>query len=126
MGLHSYALAAADHYGERPAIIEPTGRAISYAQLSRVSGMLRDRLAALGVLRGERVGVYLHKSADSVASLLGALRVGAGYVPVDPLAPASRNAFILANCGVKVVIVEQCFADALAERTRIGRRCRPN
>jgi amino acid adenylation domain-containing protein len=113
MGLHHYTLAAAAGSGERTAIVEGTGRSVSFSELARISEMLRDRLTALGIRRGDRVGVYLHKSADSVAAMLGALRAGAGYVPVDPGAPARRNAFIFANSGAKVVIVEARFAAAL-------------
>ena len=78
MGLHDYALTSVASCGDRPAIMESNGWCMSYSRLSRVSAMLRDRLAALRILRGDRVGVYLRKSADSVASLLGVLRVGAG------------------------------------------------
>ena len=113
MGLHQQALAFAGNSPERPAILEPTGCGVSYAELDLVTGMLRDRLVALGILPGDRVGVCLRKSADSVACLLRALRAGAAYVPVDPGAPSSRNAYILANCAVKVVLVEQRFTESL-------------
>ena len=67
-----------------------------------------------GVRAGDRVGIYQHKSIDAVASIFGILKAGAAYVPVDPLAPASRNAFIFNNCGVHTAIVEAAFADELS------------
>src|SRR6185436_14273438 len=71
--------------------------------------------------RADRIGLYLRKSIDSVATLLGALKTGAAYVPVDPGAPATRGAYILHNCGVKVVVVEATLAGKLgAELQNLG------
>jgi amino acid adenylation domain-containing protein len=77
--------------------------------LASLSDRVRDRLSAIGVQPGDRVGIYLRKSIDSVVSIFGILKVGAAYVPVDPQAPAARNAYIFANCGVRAVIVERRF-----------------
>jgi amino acid adenylation domain-containing protein len=57
------------------------------------------------------VGIYLRKSIDAVASIFGILKTGAAYVPVDPGAPAARNAYILNNCSVTAVIMEQRFEE---------------
>jgi non-ribosomal peptide synthetase component F len=66
----------------------------------------------LGVRPRDRVGIYLPKSIDSVASIFGILKIGAAYVPVDPTAPAARNAYILSNCSVSAVVMDKCFAGA--------------
>jgi amino acid adenylation domain-containing protein len=113
MGLHQPIVRACGRRADHPAVIEPSGASLTYAGLDLVSAMLRDRLAAIGVAKGDRVGVYLRKSADSVASIVGILRAGAGYVPVDPTAPATRNAYIFAHCAVKVVVTEQRFVEGL-------------
>ena len=73
MGLHDYVLASGSVSGGRPAIVETDGQCTSYGELMQVSAKLRARLAALGVGHGDRVGIYLGKSADSIASLLGVL-----------------------------------------------------
>jgi len=91
------------------AIIEPGVGFITYGELDALANQLRDRLHQLGVGRGDRVGVYLHKSIDSVATIFGILKTGAAYVPVDPGSPASRNVYILKDCQVKAVILEDCF-----------------
>jgi len=107
--------------GDDVAVVAPGGGSITYAALAALTARVRDRLVALGVRPGDRVGVYLPKSIDSVATILGILRAGAAYVPVDPTAPVSRDAFILSNCGAKVVVVEEGFRDALAaEMSTLG------
>jgi acyl-CoA synthetase (AMP-forming)/AMP-acid ligase II len=91
------------------AIIEPGVGFITYGELDALANQLRDRLLHLGVGRGDRVGIYLHKSIDSVATIFGILKTGAAYVPVDPGSPVSRNVYILKDCQVKAVLLEDCF-----------------
>ena len=94
---------------------EAEGATLRYDELARLTDRLRDRLSAIGVRPGDRVGIYLRKSIDSVASIFGILKSGAAYVPVDPQAPAARNAYIFANCSVRAVIVERRFEDLLRQ-----------
>jgi amino acid adenylation domain-containing protein len=125
MTLHRYLEDAARHSPQRIAVQESGGGAISYGELDRLSDRLRDHLRALGVRPGDRVGLWIRKSIDAVATIFGALKSGAAYVPVDPGAPASRNGFILADCGVAAVVVESRFAEALqGELERQGARPR--
>ena len=93
---------------ERPhhaAVDEPGAGKISFRELDALSDRVRDRLRVLGVGRGDRVGIYLRKSIDSVAAIFGVLKAGAAYVPVDPGAPARRNAYILNDCSVAAAVV---------------------
>ena len=106
----------------RPAVIEPGRGTVSYATLNELADRVAGRLLALGVERDARVGLYLHRSADAIAAMLGVLRAGCAYVPVDPRAPAERNAEILADCGVCTTLVEDCFALPYREAChRLGR-----
>ena len=98
---------------DRIAVMEPGQGSITYGELNALSNRLRDQLYNLGVCCGDRVGVYLHKSIDSLAAIFGILKAGAAYVPVDPSAPVSRNAYILADCQVKAAIIENCFLNDL-------------
>ncbi len=113
--LQRYLEEAVARFPNRTAVREPGGVAITYAAFGELTDRLRDRLVALGVRPGDRVGVYLRKSVDAVASIFGILKTGAAYVPVDPLAPVTRNAYILGNCAVRVVITEKRFEAALRE-----------
>jgi len=92
----------------RVAIEDPgTGRWINYRDLAALTDRVRDRLVHAGVGRGDRVGLCLTKSIDAVAVIYGILKAGAVYVPVDDTAPATRNAYILNDCTVRTVVVEQ-------------------
>jgi amino acid adenylation domain-containing protein len=109
--LHSRFVDASSRHGTRTAVVEPGHGEISYAALAALSDRLRDRLHAIGVRPGDRVGIYLRKSIDAVATILGILKCGAAYVPVDPGAPAERNAYIMDNCSVRAVVIEDRFVE---------------
>jgi amino acid adenylation domain-containing protein len=111
--LHQLLILSAQKYPDRIAVEETEDGAITYHDLNQLSDRLRDRLAQLGVCPGDRVGIYLRKSIDSVASIFGILKAGGTYVPVDPGAPASRNAYIFGDCTVKAIIIENQFVEKL-------------
>jgi len=113
-GLHRFLTNSAQRRAEHIAVVDPTRDVeISYRDLERLSDRLRDRLVQIGVSPGDRVGIYLPKSIDSVAAIFGILKAGAAYVPVDPTAPAARNAFIFGNCAVSAVIVTEASVEEL-------------
>lgn len=114
MSLQSSFTASAQRDPGKVAVVEPGEGEITYAALDALSDRMRDHLVALGVRPGDRVGLVLRKSIDAVAVLLGALKAGAAYVPVDCGAPAARGAYILHNCEVKAAIVDADAVDAVA------------
>ena len=77
---------------------------LTYAQLDALSNQIAHQLRADGVCSGDRVGVFLPKSTQTVAALLGILKAGAAYVPVDYNSPATRAAYVLGNCAVRGLI----------------------
>src|SRR4029453_594344 len=111
--LHQLLDVSASRFPDNVAVEEAETGSTSYAELAGLSDRLRDRLREMGVGLGDRVGICMHKSGDAIASIFGIMKAGAAYVPTDPTAPASRNAYILHNCAVKVVIVEERQAQAL-------------
>jgi amino acid adenylation domain-containing protein len=118
MVLHELLDRSAQNHPDNVVVDESGDKTITYQNLVTLSNHLRDRLCHLGVQPGDRVGIYLHKSIDAVASIFGVLKTGAAYVPVDPGAPVSRNAYIFSDCSVKVVVTEDRFAEGL--RAEIG------
>jgi amino acid adenylation domain-containing protein len=119
--LHHWLDAAARRRPDHTALETPEGGRISYRELAALSDRVRDRLRQLGVRPGDRVGISCPKSIDTVTAIFGALKTGAAYVPTDPHAPASRNAYILADCHVKAAVVEESLARALRpEMEKLG------
>lgn len=111
--LHQLLDNSAGSFPDNIAVEEPGQGAVTYLELASLAEMVCGKLCQLGIQHGDRVGIYMHKSIDAVASIFGILKSGAAYVPVDPNAPVSRNAYILNDCAVKLVIVENCFVEAL-------------
>jgi len=97
---------------DRPAIIEPEVGQLTYFELDQLADRVAARLRELGIARGSRIGLYVRRSADAIAAMLGILRAGCAYVPVDPSAPVARNAEIHADCRVALAVVEERFAAA--------------
>ena len=80
------------------------GRALTYAQLDQISNQIARTLRVAGVQRGDRVGIYVHKSLASILSVFGIMKAGGVYVPLDPNAPAKRLAYITRNCDIKALL----------------------
>jgi amino acid adenylation domain-containing protein len=119
--LHQYLDDSARVRGDCVAVEDPGIGRIDHRGLAELSDRLRDRLRHMGVRPGDRVGIYLRKSIDAVASIFGILKVGAAYVPVDPGAPAERNAYILNDCAARAVVVERDLAKGLEDEiARLG------
>src|SRR5690349_198293 len=111
--LHDFLSRAAAQTPDGTAVVEPGVGALSWRALDELSDRVRDRLRYLGVQPGDRVGLYLRKSIDGLATVYGIMKTGAAYVPVDPDAPAARCALIFADCAVRVIITEKRLASAL-------------
>ena len=77
---------------------------MDYAQLREYSLRLARWLADHGCQHGDRIAVCLPKSIDSVIAQLGSMMAGAAYVPVDPTAPAQRQATIIALSGAQRIL----------------------
>jgi amino acid adenylation domain-containing protein len=114
-GLAGLLQASARRFPGNQAVTVSGGEGFTYAELDRLSDRLRDRLVHLGVRPGDRVGLRLHKSLDSVATIFGVLKAGAAYVPVDADSPSGRAAFILDDCQVKALITERAIASGLRQ-----------
>ncbi len=118
MGATSPQLGLLGALDDRPAVVEPGRGRVSYVDLDRLADRVAGRLRQLGVEPGARIGIYARRSCDAIAVMLGTLRAGCTYVPVDPGAPVERNAEILTDCGVCATIVEERFAAGYREATR--------
>jgi amino acid adenylation domain-containing protein len=96
-------MSSAARHPEREAV-RMDNEALSYKQLDRLTNQVARTLLSLGVRRGDRVGIYVHKSPASVIAVFGIMKAGAAYVPLDPNAPAARLAYITRDCGIQVLL----------------------
>jgi amino acid adenylation domain-containing protein len=83
------------------------GRWLSYRELNRRANQLAHYLQRIGVRRGDLVGVCLEHGLEEVLGLLGVLKAGAGYVPLDPAHPVERMARMLSDAQVSVLLTEE-------------------
>jgi amino acid adenylation domain-containing protein len=105
--------ASADRYPDKPAV-HARGRSLTYGELQTRSNQLAHLLREQGVKRGDRVGLFFPKAVESVIAMLGVLKAGAAYVPLDPHAPARRVSAIADNCGLRALVTTADLRPALA------------
>ncbi|GAA2596388.1 amino acid adenylation domain-containing protein [Streptomyces tubercidicus] len=77
---------------------------LTYRQLDERADAVAAGLRALDIAPGSRIGVCLERDADLVVTLLGVLKAGCAYVPMDPRYPAQRLSFTARNAAMPVII----------------------
>lgn len=82
------------------------GRAMTYSELDAAAERFATALRGCGIAAGALVGVCMARSERLIAALLGVLKTGAAYVPLDPAYPAERLAFILSDTAASVIVTE--------------------
>ncbi|HLM68811.1 MAG TPA: amino acid adenylation domain-containing protein, partial [Longimicrobium sp.] len=89
------------------------GASLSYRALNERANRLAHHLRGRGVGPEIRVGICLERGVEMVVSLLGVLKAGGGYVPLDPGYPTDRLAFMLADSGVSVLLTQASLRGTL-------------
>lgn len=88
-------------------------KCLTYRELNRKANQLAHCLQRLGVGPEMMVGMYVERSLETVIGLLGILKAGSAYVPLDPTYPPERLAFILADTQVSVLLTQQQLVEKL-------------
>src|SRR6185295_17729902 len=83
---------------------------LTYRELEQRANRLARHLRASGMQRGSRVAMLLPRSTDVYVALLGILKAGAAYVPLDPDHPAERTAYVLENSEAAALITMEELA----------------
>ncbi len=98
-----------------PAAVAVVGgeEALSYEALNAAANRLARALRRRGIGAASRVGVFLERRPTMLVALLGILKAGAAYVPLDPIYPAERIAFVLGDAGAALLLTQQSLLPAL-------------
>ena len=110
---------------EAPAVVEENGETWSYRRLDEESNRLARHLRRQGVAPGARVGVAMERSAELIVALLGILKAGAAYVPLDPGLPEERLRFLVEDSGVSIVLPTGAAGDAPRGVSTVGNAAAP-
>ena len=93
---------------------------LSYGELNRRANQLAHYLRRLGVGPEVLVGVLLERSVEMIVALLGILKAGGAFVPLDPSYPQERIAFMLADAGVGALLTQENLREKFGEtRARV-------
>jgi amino acid adenylation domain-containing protein len=90
---------------------------LTYGELNRRANQLAHRLRKLGVGPEAIVGICLERSVGMMIALLGILKSGAAYLPLDPAYPKSRLVFMLDEAKVRVLVTQQTLSPQLPENS---------
>jgi amino acid adenylation domain-containing protein len=114
--VESFLLESARRFPGKTALVCGAAR-LTYQQLAERSGALAVELRRQGVVRGDRVVVFLHNSPEALISIFGTLLAGAVFSVVNPGTKAEKLAYILNHCTAKLLITEPRLAE-IAEAAR--------
>ena len=84
---------------------------LTYRDLNAQANRLAHHLRQLGVDTAARVGICMERSMKMVIGILGILKAGGTYVPIDPSYPSTRQEFMLQDAQVKVLLTSEQFAN---------------
>ncbi|GAA4449301.1 non-ribosomal peptide synthetase [Phytohabitans houttuyneae] len=92
-------------------------RHVTYRELDARAGEIARLLHARGVRPESVVGIDIPRTADMVAAILGTLRIGAAYLPLDPVHPAERLAYMVEDSGAQLVLTPADLAGRAVDGT---------
>ena len=112
--IHELVEDAAEVDPTRPAAVDETG-VITYAELLERANQLAQRLGRAGVGPGSIVGLCTDRSTEMIVGLLGILKAGAGYLPLNFEHPPARLAHQLQETGAPAVVTQEAFVARLPD-----------
>ena len=90
---------------------------LTYRELNAKANQIAHYLQSLGVKPEVLVGICFERSLEMLAAILGILKVGAAYVPLDPAYPQERRSFMLADAKVPVLLTQKNLLETLPEHS---------
>ena len=95
---------------------ESQGSGLTYAELNRRANQIAHRLRGLGVGPDVVVAVLMERSLDLLTCLLGIMKAGGAYLPLDTALPTRRLFFMLENSGAALLLTKRAFAKTMSDR----------
>ncbi|WP_156425244.1 non-ribosomal peptide synthetase, partial [Mycobacterium sp. GA-1285] len=89
------------------------GRSMTYRELDEASNRFAHFLAAEGARPGTSVALLFSRSIEAIVAIMGVLKTGAGYLPIDPAVPAERIEFMVADAAPIAAITTVGLAERL-------------
>jgi amino acid adenylation domain-containing protein len=96
-----------------PAVTDD-GHTLDYSALDRWSDVVTGALIRAGAVREDLIGISVRSGASAVAGILGILKAGCGYVPLDPSYPMARLGFMIADSGIRLILGDSVTPSELA------------
>ncbi|CUU48524.1 non-ribosomal peptide synthetase [Clostridium beijerinckii] len=87
---------------------------ITYRELDRMSNKIANYLRSQGIKRGSLVGIMVYPGPMMLIGMLGIMKAGAAYVPVDPVYPADRIQYIMKSAGIEILLTEHGLKEFLS------------
>jgi amino acid adenylation domain-containing protein len=114
--IHHWFEAQVKHTPDAVAVVF-ANQQLTYCQLNDRCNQLAHYLQQIGVVPGLRIGVCLERSIDLLVAVLGILKAGAAYVPLDPSYPAERLQFMLEDAQVSILVAHEVTQRLVAQFT---------
>jgi amino acid adenylation domain-containing protein/non-ribosomal peptide synthase protein (TIGR01720 family) len=99
------------------------GRRLTYGELNRKSNQVAHYLRSAGVKTETMVGLCMERSPEMLVAMLGILKAGGVYLPVDPDYPQTRMRFMFEDAKVRIVLTQQCLLERLTDLVLPGCCC---
>jgi len=90
------------------------GQTLSYSELNRRANQVAHHLLALNIRPDDRVAICVERGPQMIIGLLGVLKAGAGYVPIDPAYPLDRIGFTLQDSAPVALLMQAATRDRVA------------
>jgi amino acid adenylation domain-containing protein len=108
--------ARARSYPDRTAVVSDS-ETVTYTDIDYRADALAQRLVHLGVAPNVLVGLYLERGIDLIVGILGILKAGGGYLPIDASTPAPRVNWLLRDSGAQIAVTISSLAERVTERS---------
>ncbi len=87
---------------------------LTYQELDKLANRFAHAMRNAGIVKGSTVGLCIERRPEAIASMLGAFKIGAVYVPLDPEYPAERVRYMIDDAAVRVVVTHDLRSNKLA------------